>query len=307
MKKMKYFIGISVVAVMLSACEQEIAKNSGITDPVLDPSKKPTGVVTGDVLTNKGNSASFSLTVGGGESITDVGVVLVPNDTIEKYQLKDWDISTKGAIFSQKINPQAGESQVEVKALSIGTEYNYRAYSMNANGITYGEIKEFTTLAVFFTPYITDFSDSPGARDYWYLDGLTGTGEDDLVWWFDPTEAGAPASWGQSIAAYHDGAPLTIHSPQISISENDTLSFQFYIGLFTGEATAKIKVYITEDLDNLGSPVKDWTLAAGGRTAIPLAEYVNKMVYVVWIVEQGNVFFYHFAIAPTTDLDELFP
>ena len=306
MKKIKYVIGIIAAIIAFSSCVQEIEKNSGVTDPVIDPAKTPTGVVTGDVVKNLGNSATFAVTVGGdnGSELKDVGVILSKNAV-------DFTLTTPDVLFSSGTTPQIGENEVTVRALSIGTDYYYRAYSMNANGISYGEIKSFTTLAVFFTPYTTDFSDKPGARDYWTLDEFTGYGDDDYVWWFNPTDAGAPASWGQSIAAYSEGTPdeiFKIISPQISIAANDTLGFYFYVGLFGGPSPTKIKVYITEDLDNLGTPVKDWSFAAtNSRTAIPMDAYVNKMVYVVWVIEQGDVFFYHFSIANTTDVAKLFP
>lgn len=308
MKRIKYIIGAFSALFMFLACEQGIELNSGITDPAIDTSKKPSGVVTGDVTSNLGNSATFNVTVGGdnGSSISDVGVILIKGD------VADFNVETQGVIFSTNNAKQVGASEITASALSIGTLYSYRAYSTNVNGITYGEVKTFTTLAVYYTPYKTNFSEAPGMRDYWVLDNYTGYDESgqDPVWFFDPSEAGAPALWGQSIAIYNSGSPgetYTITSPKVMIAENDTLSFDFYIGLFGGPKPAKIKVYITEDLNNLGTPVKDWSLSSGGKTAIPMEAYLNKSIQVAWVVEQGDVFFYRFAIAKTTKTSVLFP
>ncbi|MDD4426685.1 MAG: hypothetical protein PHS40_12225 [Mariniphaga sp.] len=307
MKKIKYIIGAFSALIMFLGCEQGIELNSGITDPTVDPTKKPTNVVTGDVVTNLGNSATFNVTVGGdnGSGILDVGVILI------KGNVTDFGVETQGVIFSTGNAKQIGASEITASALSIGTLYSYRAYSTNVNGITYGEVKTFSTLAVYYTPYKTNFSEAPGMRDYWVLDNYTGYDESgqDPVWYFDPSAAGAPASWGQSVAVYNSGAPgetYKISSPKVMIAENDTLSFSFYVGLFGGPKPAKIKVYVTENLENLGTPVKDWSLSSGGRTKIPMAAYLNKSIHVVWVVEQGDVFFYLFAIANTTDSSKLF-
>lgn len=308
MKKIKYIVGAFSALIMFFACEQGIELNSGITDPTIDTSKKPSGVITGDLVANLGNSVTINVTVGSdnGSDIKDVGVILMKGD------VSDFGIETPGVIFSNGNTSKTGESEITAGGLSIGTLYSYRAYSTNVNGITYGEVKNFTTVAVFYTPYKTNFSEAVGMRDYWVLDNYTGYDESgqDPVWFMDPSVYGAPASWGQSIAVYNSGAPGEIYkiiSPQIMIAEKDTLSFSFYIGLFGAPKPAEIKVYIAEDLNNLGDPVKDWSLNSGGRTTIPMAAYLNKSIQVVWVVEKGDVFFYLFAIAKTTKTSVLFP
>lgn len=155
--------------------------------------------------------------------------------------------------------------------------------------------------------YKTDFSDEAGKAG-WILDKYSGVKEDDLVFYFDMADAGA-ASLGTAIAAYHESEPLKIISPSITVAENDTLSFSLYSGLFGSGVNAKVKVYIREvggELD-LDTPVKNWDLpGGGGSTAIPLEEYADKSIKVIFVVEQGDFLFYRFAVAPTSDQDLIF-
>lgn len=155
--------------------------------------------------------------------------------------------------------------------------------------------------------YKTDFS-TEADRAGWVLDKFSGVEETDVVWYFDMAKAGAP-SWGTAIASYYNGAPLKIISPLISVAENDTLSFGLYSGLFGSDTNAKVKVYIREDgaAFDSANPVKDWDLPnGGGATAIPLTDYEGKKVKVIFVIEQGDFLFYHFAVAASSDAELIF-
>jgi hypothetical protein len=138
----------------------------------------------------------------------------------------------------------------------------------------------------------------------WVFDKYTGydpEGED-LVWFGE--DIGTTC-----VSSYCDGEDLTLISPLIRITNPaDTLGFYFYAGGY-GSPQTQVKVYITEDLSNYGAPVKDWSLNAGtnSRTATPLADYFEKSIYVVIVIEAGDFILYRFSIAPTTKVNELFP
>ena len=298
MKVLYKLLTVFLAGCLFAACEQEFEKNSGVTDPEIDPSKAPSGVITGDILNNLGTSAILSASVS-----NDNGSVLLDNGVIASTE-SDFTLLTKGVVTAAASTVETGNFEVRLNGLTKNTTYYYKAYSYNASGIAYGEVKSFQTANVTFTPYSTQFDpEIPSDIAEWVLDEFTGFDESgmDPVWFFNPADAGAPAAWGKSIAVYNGGEPdetYTISSPQFMIAENDELSFSFYIGLFGAAPTAKIKVYITEDLNDLGTPVKDWDLPDGGNTNISMAPYANKLVYVVWVVEQGDVFFYNFSIKP---------
>lgn len=156
--------------------------------------------------------------------------------------------------------------------------------------------------------YKTDFSDD-AARTGWVLDKYSGVGEEDNVWFQDMEEVGAP-SWGTSIATFIKNESYRISSPSINVEKGDKLSFGLYSGLFESGENAKVKVYIREDggaLD-LSKPVKDWDLApkASGATSISLDEYADKSIKVIFVVEQGDFLFYHFAVASTDNPSLIF-
>ena len=272
---------------LLSACEIEMQQNSApLGDP--DPSKIPTGVATGNVIDNLGTSAAISGAVAsdGGSRLLDNGIAV---DTVNNFKT--------GIYFGAADTAVTGEFSVVVRGLQKNKQYFYRAYSLNANGAAYGEIKSFTTANVTFSPYRTKFDPTkPADIADWVFDQYTGFDESgqDLVWFSEDIGE-------TSVACYHDGEDLTIVSPLVRIaSAADVLSFKFYAGGY-GSPETKVKVYITEDRNNLGTPVKDWTLSGGpAQTAIPLASYFEQSIYVVIVVESGDFIFYDFAIAPTS-------
>lgn len=157
------------------------------------------------------------------------------------------------------------------------------------------------------TSYKTDFKSDAG-RAGWILDRFSGFEKTDDVWYFDLAEAGA-SSWGGSIAAYYNDTPLKIISPAITVAENDTLSFGLYAGLFGSTENAKVKLYIRETgaAIDYSAPIKNWDLAKGaGKTSIPLTSYVGKEIKVIFVVEQGDFLFYHFAVAASDDASLIF-
>lgn len=281
---------------MFAACEQEIDKNSGTTDYVQDPSKIPSGVVTGDLIDISTTSVivEYSVSSDGGSLLLQNGVIV---DTV-----RDFTLATKSIIIAAADTALTGNFEITVRGLSPNTTYYYKAYSYNANGIVYGDVKSFTTLIPPWS-YISNFAPNTAAVDGWIFDKYTGYDPDgvDLVWFSE--EIGTT-----SVASYRDDEDITLVSPSIIVTNAaDTLAFYFYAGGY-GSPETNVKVYITEDLSDYGTPVKNWSLQRGsGRTAIPLADYFEKSIYVVIVIESGDFILYRFSIAPTTNVQTLFP
>jgi hypothetical protein len=287
MKKISYILFFVLLAIV-SCSEDELVKSD--YDYVSDPNAVPSGVTTGDVIDNLGTGAVITLSVNsdGGSKLLDNGIMLsITNDfSIEK---------TGNTVFGSATNPSTGNFEIRINNLSKNTTYYYRAYALNANGAAYGEVKSFTTANVTFTPYQTAFDPSqPADITDWIFDRYTGFDPDgvDLVWF--STDIGST-----SVACYWDGEDLTLVSPLLRIANAaDVLSFQFYSGGY-GSPETKVKVFIAENLDNLGTPVKDWTLGSGAaRTSIPMESYFEKSVYIVIRIESGDFILYNFAVKP---------
>jgi len=323
MRKIKYLIVAAVAAAALSSCEQSIQKNSG-PFTAIDPTKVPTGAITGDTSGVTSSSAVVEVTVGNGNgsAIIDAGVILLKDKTGDfTGPTPPFTIGTAGVKLGVIDSAQAGETyEVAVNGLTKGTNYYYKAYTMNANGITYGEVKTFTTPELK-TPWATDFSDREESE--WFVlekDGYIGDDPDlDWVWWDNPADYGAVANWGKALCIYTNATEnrviWTVVSPEILITNaNDSISFNAYLNLFGGSG-GKMNVYVTEDPTDLGTPVRTLTYTTGSgnlaRTAagtvIPVGAYLDKRVYVALQVTRGNFMFYRFAIAPTSDVNVLFP
>ena len=286
MKKIRFvLVFILPVIIGLSSCQDETAKK---LEPG-DPSMVPTGVITGSVIDNLGTSAVFSVTVGG-----NTGGVLLDNGIIVSTA-NDFTISTPGIFIGSAKEAVTGESEAKVEGLSKSTPYNYRAFSYNTNGVTYGEIKSFETSNFTVSPYKTQFrSDVPSDIADWVFDEYTGFDEsgEDWVWFNDDVDE-------TCVSAYNVGWDLTLISPLIKINNKlDTLSFNFLTGGY-GSPQTVVKVYITEDLDDYGAPVKNWTFdTIKASTKIGMEAYFEKAVYVVIVIEEGDFILWDFAIAP---------
>lgn len=284
--------GLLASCMLLASCEQEIERNSG-SDSVPGLSNVPSGVVTGDLTENLGMSVTISVTVGGdgGSRLLDNGVIVCPRDS--------FTLASTGIMIVSADTAVTGSFTVTVTGLSKNTAYYCRAYSLNANGIAYGDIRPFTTIDIIFSPYTSDFAPHTAAVDGWVFDRYTGYDPDgvDPVWF--SLDIGTT-----SVASFCESEAITLVSPAVRIaSPADTLSFYFYAGAY-GSPQTRVKVYVTENLNDYGDPVKDWTLTSGGgRTAIPLDGYTDKTVYAVIVIEEGDFILYRFSIAPTT----LFP
>jgi hypothetical protein len=274
---------------LLTACEESIDRNSGITDPVRDPSKAPTGVSTGNILDDRGTSIDISGSVSGdgGSAILDNGFLLHTdaNFTIESANL----------IVGSSTTTSTGSFEATVGGLKNGTLYYYQAYSYNANGIALGDKKSLTTSKAIPTPYTSSFNpDVPAEIAGWVFDKYTGFDESglDLVWF-------SSAISTSDLSCYSEDEPITLVSPLFRISgQADILGFYFYACGY-GSPETKVKVYITEDLNNYGEPVKDWTFTEiHTRTEIPMEAYFEKNVYVVIVIEEGDLILYNFSVAP---------
>ena len=157
--------------------------------------------------------------------------------------------------------------------------------------------------------YKNDFS-TDADRAGWVLDKFSGWGEEDDVFFFDMENVDA-AHLGTAVGVVYDGDPLRIISQVINVeNDDDILSFSYYSGMFESEENAKVKVYIREvggDLD-LDNPVLEYDLEADeqGRASIPVGEYAEKSIKLIFVVEQGDFLFYRLAIADTDDAGSIF-
>jgi hypothetical protein len=275
--------------VLLTACEESIDQNSGITDPVRDPSKTPTGVTTGDLIDNRGTSVVVggSVSGDGGSAILDNGILLHTN--------ANFTLDSANLIVAPATSTSAGSFQATATGMKKSTAYYYQAYSYNANGITLGDKKSLITSNVTFTPYKTSFNPAvPAEIADWIFDKYTGFDESglDLVWFSDAVNT-------TDISCYRDDEDITLVSPQLRIAnEADILGFYFYAGGYSSPQT-KVKVYITEDPNILVDPVKDWTFSTThSRTEIAMSPYYDKSVYIVIVLEEGDLILYNFSVAP---------
>jgi len=320
--KIKIFRLISLVIIstfLFAGCADESLVKSNF-DVTVNKANLPNGIVSDKLIEDYGVSAIVSAslgTTGSGADTTlnDLGAIASTNP--------EFDLSTANVVVTSvgESNFKAGAFEVEIKGLELGTKYYWKAFAQNKNGIIYGDVKEFTTStsAVFKTPYKTDFTYEAGTdslkapnRLYWVLDKYTGYDTvNDYVWWSNFGNDAGDTSLGNSIAAYYDGTPLNIVSPKFKIAgSTDTLCVKLYAGLyghsFGGTA---FSIYITEDLANLGTPVKSYPKLKGWYSnglKVPMTSYYNKQVYIVFQVTNGDVVFYRFSIAKQTDPAILF-
>jgi hypothetical protein len=280
---------ISLLFIGLSACEESIPERN-VNINTGDPSKAPAGVTTGDVLDNLGTSAIFAASVSsdGGDGLLENGIIVSLND--------NFTAASAGVIIgSNTATPTVGNFQMTVGGLNKSTNYYYRAYSFNLNGITYGDIKSFETANVTFSPYKTAFDPSKLADIAdWVFDKYTGFDPEgvDLVWF--NTDVGTTC-----VSCYWDDEDITIISPLIRIANPaDVLSFRAYFGAY-GSPLTNVKVYVTEDPDNLGEPIRSYSYAvANGTITIPMESYYGQSIYVIFVIESGDFIFWNFAIAP---------
>ena len=298
MKTLYKLLAILPAVCLFAACEQEIEQNSGNTDYTPDPAKAPSGITTGDVVDNLGTAVVISSSVSG-----DGGSTLLDNGVIVSSTSGDFTIISKNVIIQPAATPAVGSFQVRIGGLKKSETYYYRAYALNVDGIRYGDVRSFTTLNLIFSPYTSNFAPKTTAVDDWIFDKYTGYDPDgvDLVWLND--DLGTTA-----VSSYWDGEDLTLVSPLIRVANAlDTLGFYFYAGGY-GSPKTKFKVYITEDLSDYGTPVRDWEFETiHTRAAIPMAAYFEKSIHVVYVIEAGDLILYRFSIAPTTNAAVLFP
>ncbi len=275
-----------------------------------ESTEEPNPVVTGNVPTvrtdslveNLGVSAIFAGYVqkNGGNALYDNGFIV---DTTP-----DLTMQTSGVALGGVRNPKLGSYETTVAGLQTSTNYYYRAFSMNAKGVSYGDVKSFRTLdaALFKSPYNTDFSPARKeiTRTGWALDTFSGYGDYDYVFWFDlENELGMSGSGWAIVAYYNDTLmtrPLKISSPLIRIAENDNLYFYFIPMLF-GSREFAIDIYVTEDLDDLGAPLSTFTDADVSLRNYsfyqPLNGLEGKECYVVYVLRKGDITLYHFGIS----------
>ncbi|MDR1723608.1 MAG: hypothetical protein LBR84_06700 [Tannerella sp.] len=286
----KNIFAVFAALCLFSACEESIIKNSGITDPEIDPSKTPTGVTTGEVIDNLGASVVLSGSVSGdgGSSILDNGFIL--------HTSSNFTLDSANLVVGSATNPAVGSFEATVTGLIINTTYYYRAFSYNINGITLGEVKSLLTAGGLPTPYSTKFDPSkPTDIQGWVFDKYTGFDPEGLdpVWFNEDV--------GETcVSSYWMGEDLTLISPCFYITnESDVLKFNVFIGGYGSTAT-KVKVYITEDLDNYGAPLKNWEISGYtyGPISINMASYYKKNVYIIYVIEAGDFILYNFSIAP---------
>ena len=143
-----YQILIIIFALTLSACEETFVEAFGVENPsgeVVPPQGEPNSVILGEVITNVATNItetsvklSGEIVSRGNSNIVEVGFLLytgsVSNFTINTSGVKKYVASVSGNSFSKSIT-----------SLTASTKYKFRAYIKNEAGISYGQVKNFTT------------------------------------------------------------------------------------------------------------------------------------------------------------------
>jgi len=104
-----------------------------------------TNVVAPSVITNSATTIMSTSVIGngrvtnnGGATILDRGVcwAFPPNIPFTGTTSSNWSVSDGGSM---------GNISILLNGLSVGTDYNIRAYARNITGLTYGNLMQFTT------------------------------------------------------------------------------------------------------------------------------------------------------------------
>ena len=116
----------------------------GSGDPVIgyyDPETATTIVTTATASSITTSSATLGGDVSAPwyDTVTERGIII--SSTNNNPAIDDEDISKH--IYS---TPSTGTYSINVSSLSVATHYYFRAYAINGEGTSYGEVKEFYTL-----------------------------------------------------------------------------------------------------------------------------------------------------------------
>ena len=143
-----YQILIIIFALTLSACEETFVEAFGVENPsgeVDPPQDEPVIIVLGEVITNVAtditeNSVKLSgeiVSKGNSDSV-EVGFLLYTgNET-------NFEINTSG-VTSYVASVSGNSFSKTITSLTSSTKYKFRAYIKNEAGISYGQVKNFTT------------------------------------------------------------------------------------------------------------------------------------------------------------------
>ncbi|MBQ2396304.1 MAG: WD40 repeat domain-containing protein, partial [Bacteroidales bacterium] len=143
-----YQILIIIFAFTLSACEETFVEAFGVENPsgeVVPPQEEPVIIVLGEVITNVATDITESSVKLSGEIVSkgnsdsvEVGFLLYTgsetNFEINTSGVEKYVASVSGNSFSKSIT-----------SLTSSTKYKFRAYIKNEAGISYGQVKNFTT------------------------------------------------------------------------------------------------------------------------------------------------------------------
>ena len=143
-----YQILIIIFALTLSACEETFVEAFGVENPsgeVVPPQDEPVIIVLGEVITNVATDITESSVKLSGEIVSkgnsdsvEVGFLLYTGSE------SDFTTATNG-VTSYVASVSGNSFSKSITSLTSSTKYKFRAYIKNEAGISYGQVKNFTT------------------------------------------------------------------------------------------------------------------------------------------------------------------
>ena len=162
-KNMKKIIKLSVMLAFVLAivsCTDELIKSD--YDYVPDPANAPQSVASGSVSDESAVSAVVTGTVEADEELLDWGVVYYSAGAPDNFLVKSAKDTTNNYSFTLSLN-----------GLVPGTDYRFKAFALNKDGISYGDEKSFQTKPAKALPFsiaATDPIATWNAIDFTYID-----------------------------------------------------------------------------------------------------------------------------------------
>ena len=143
-----YQILIIISALTLSACEETFVEAFGVENPsgeVDPPQGEPNSVILGEVITNVATNITETSVKLSGEIVSrgnsnkvEVGFLLYTGSETN-FEINTYGVTSYGQIVS------GNSFSKTITSLTASTKYKFRAYIKNEAGISYGQVKNFTT------------------------------------------------------------------------------------------------------------------------------------------------------------------
>ena len=143
-----YQILIIIFALTLSACEEDFVEAFGVENPsgeVVPPQDEQVIIVLGEVITNVATNITETSVKLSGEIVSrgnsdnvEVGFLLYTGNATN-FEINTSGVTSYGQIVS------GNSFSKSITSLTSSTKYKFRAYIKNEAGISYGQVKNFTT------------------------------------------------------------------------------------------------------------------------------------------------------------------